>query len=305
MKIRDLTDPIISDDEEVGVNLQDELESTPVLKDETTKTAMQQCQEKEEKQLWDEIGSTTDDPEGKIAQSDEDKKAEAEHYKMLDFCDRSYYGEQGCREWKRQIDSVPLTPEAKLDLETQRQIQMDLCPVNLIKLTDCQRAKQSIYMRFAVPKTLTETVEGKFKPGRPVDVIPRLDFMIAGQGSIGAMTGAQLVPLPRSGAPAPKDDLSFKPVSIPRLPDQVVPKPSTRPGSEGPRIPTGSDNLDTQPSKPGSDIPRLPSWEFPGRDTPKASTIPSHDMPHDQIFKPPAIEGHTVPPFRPPPQGKL
>ncbi|KAL8846949.1 MAG: hypothetical protein Q9221_007991 [Calogaya cf. arnoldii] len=144
-----LTDPIINDDEEVFIDLEGELEATPALKDETTKTAIQKCQEREEKKLWDEIVSTTTTPNAETM-SGEEKRAEAENYKRLGFCDKSYYGEEGCRGWKRKLDPVPLRPEARLELESQLQEQFELCPSNLIILTDCQRPKQSVYMRFAI-----------------------------------------------------------------------------------------------------------------------------------------------------------
>ncbi|KAL8650485.1 MAG: hypothetical protein Q9226_005125, partial [Calogaya cf. arnoldii] len=44
----DLTDPIINDDEEVFIDFEGELEARPALKDETTSTAIQICQERQE-----------------------------------------------------------------------------------------------------------------------------------------------------------------------------------------------------------------------------------------------------------------
>ncbi|KAL8733481.1 MAG: hypothetical protein Q9166_002108 [cf. Caloplaca sp. 2 TL-2023] len=300
----DLTDPIINDDEEVDVDLSDDLEATPVLQDETTKTALQKCQEGEEKKLWDEIGSTTFDPdaEGYGAQSEAEKKEQAERYKRLGFCDRSYYGEEGCQEWKRQLDSVPLDPDMKLALETTRQGQLDLCPVNLIKVTDCQLAKQSVYMRFVIPDEVTKAVEDKFKPGRPVDVVPRLDFMLPGQNLTGwRPAGIQVMPTKEKEAPKLNDNLPFKPVSIPRLPGPPVPKPFTPPVQEVPRLPVGFDPIDSSLSKPGSGGPKLPLWGVPGTAAPKPPIVPSHEVPKDPAFNPPSIGGHTVSPFRPPP----
>ncbi|KAL8858663.1 MAG: hypothetical protein Q9178_004750 [Gyalolechia marmorata] len=299
----DLTEPIINDDEEV--DLEDEIEATPVLKDEITKTAMEECQEKEEKKLWDEIGSTTFDPdaESNNAQSEEERRAQAEHYKRLGFCDKTYYGEDGCREWKRKLDSVPLTPDAKLELETQLQGRLELCPVNLVKLTDCQRAKQSVYMRFAILDETMQNLDNKFQPGRPVDVVPRLDFLSPGQNFNGSTEGYQVRPLEEKKGSTVTDDLPFKPVSIPRLPEHTVPKPYTPPSGEVPRLPFSSSPPSIPPGNTGSDNPRPLMWEMPGTGAPKTPGIPKHQMPQDQVLNRPAIGGHTTSPFRLPPQG--
>ncbi|KAI4169969.1 MAG: hypothetical protein LQ346_008913 [Caloplaca aetnensis] len=300
----DLTEPIINDDEEVDVDVQDDLDATPVLQDETTRTAMQNCQAQEEKKLWDQIGSTTFDPEGQRAQSEEEKKAEAEHNRRLGFCDRSYYGEAGCREWKRQMDSVPLTPDAKLELEMQRQDQLDLCPVNLVKLTDCQLAKQSLYMRFAIPDATMETLNAKFKPGRAVDVIPRLDFMVLDQTSAGSMTGAQVAPLEVNEAPAINGNLHLQPLFIPRTAGESVPRPSGAAGGESPRIPLDPSSLGPSHFHPSEADSSLPAWNVPDRKPPNIPSIPSHEAWHDPTLNPPAIGGHTPSSFRPWSQGE-
>ncbi|KAL8838138.1 MAG: hypothetical protein Q9176_005221 [Flavoplaca citrina] len=317
----DLTEPIINDDEEVKIDLEGELEATPVLKDETTRTAMQKCQEREEKKLWDEIGSTTIDPNTEFI-SEEDRRAQAENGKRLGFCDKSYYGEDGCREWKRQLDSVPLPPESKLELESQLQSQPDLCPVNLVKLTDCQRAKQSVYMRFAILDETAQAVDSKFKPGRPVDIIPRLDFLVPCNNVTGTTGAFQVQPLGEEKDPAITDKLTFKPVSIPRVPESIIPKPSTPPGSAvpNPRPGTnpfdfgtstssapgggvskprpGTNPLDTGTSGSGADSPRLPGLGSPGAGVPKTPGVPAHKMPQGENFEAPAIGGHTIPPWR-------
>lgn len=289
----DLTEPIINDDEEVHIDLEGELEATPILKDETTRTAMQQCQEKEEKKLWDEIGSTTIDPNANTL-SEEEKRAEAEFYKRLGFCDKSYYGEKGCREWKRQLDSVPMPPDAKMELESQLQGQLDLCPVNLIKLTDCQRAEESVYMRFAILDETAKAVDTKFQPGRPVDVVPRLDFLVPGRNVTASMGGLQVRPLEEEKGPSTNENLTFEPVSIPRLPGQTAPKPSTPPAKEVPRLPFDVKAFDITPATTGSDDPRLPTWDLPGKELPRIPGAPGHEVPQDQRFNPPAIGGHTI-----------
>ena len=295
------TESIINDDEEVHIDLEGELEATPILKDETTRTAMQKCQEREEKKLWDEIGSTTVDPNANTL-SEEEKRAEAEFYKRLGFCDKSYYGEKGCREWTRQLDSVPMPPDAKLELETQLQGQLDLCPVNLVKLTDCQRAKESVYMRFAILDETAQVVNTKFQPGRPVDVVPRLDFLVPGRNVTASMGGFQVRPLEEEKSPSTNENLTFEPVSIPRLPGQTAPKPSTPPAKEVPRLPFDVKAFDIVPSTTGSDGPRIPTWDVPGKELPRIPGAPGHEVPQDQGFNAPAIGGHTVPPFRLPQQ---
>lgn len=299
----DLMEPIISDDDEVDVDLEDELEATPVLKDETVKTAMQKCQEREEKKLWDEIGSTTID-QNAGALSEEEKRAQAEYYKRLGFCDKSYYGEKGCREWKRQLDSVPMTPDAKMELESQLQGQLDLCPVNLIKVTDCQRAKESVYMRFAILDETAQVLDTRFQPGRPVDVVPRLDFLLTGQNVTGSMGGLQVQPLEEKKGPSVNDKLTFKPVSIPRLPGTILPKPSTPPAKEVPRLPFENKASDIRLAATSSNDPRLPMWDLPGKEVPRLPGTPDHKMPQDHVSNPPAIGGHTVAPFRLPPQAR-
>ncbi|KAL8998041.1 MAG: hypothetical protein Q9169_002809 [Polycauliona sp. 2 TL-2023] len=301
------TEPIINDDEEVHIDLEGELEATPVLKDETVKTAMEKCQAREEKKLWDEIGSTTVDPNAETM-SEEEKRAQAEHFKRLGFCDKSYYGEKGCREWKRQLDSVPLRPEAKLELEAQLKGQLDLCPVNLVKLTDCQRAKESVYMRFAILDETTQALNQSFKPGRAVDVIPRLDFLLPGPNAEGSMGGLQVRPLEESDQTPGIDKLTFTPVSIPRLPG-FMPRPSTRPGTGAPRLPSGINPFDVPPT-PGADDLRPPWWESPGMRTPKTPSTPGRlagkfgQGEDGESIGPIVIGGHTVPPFRLPPQAR-
>ncbi|KAL9626157.1 MAG: hypothetical protein Q9204_007536 [Flavoplaca sp. TL-2023a] len=294
----DLTEPIINDDEEITIDLERELEATPVLKDETTRTAMQKCHE-------------------------EDRRAQAENGKRLGFCDKSYYGEDGCREWKRQLDSVPLPPELKLELESQLQSQPDLCPVNLVKLTDCQRAKQSLYMRFAILDETAQAVDSKFKPGRPVDIIPRLDFLVPGKNVTGTTGASQVQPLEEEKDPAITDKLTFKPVSIPRVPESIIPKPSTPPGSAVPNPRPGTTPFDfgtstssppgggvpkprpgTNPSDTGTsgsdpESPRLPAWGPPRAGVPKTPGVPAHKMPQGESSEAaPAIGGHTIPPWR-------
>ncbi|KAL8895858.1 MAG: hypothetical protein Q9192_003400 [Flavoplaca navasiana] len=317
----DLTEPIINDDEEVTIDLEGELEATPVLKDETTRTAMQKCQEREEKKLWDEIGSTTINSNTEFI-SEEDRRAQAENGKRLGFCDKSYYGEDGCREWKRQLDSVPLPPDAKLELESQLQSQPDLCPVNLVKLTDCQRTKQSVYMRFTIQDETAQAVDSKFKPGRPVDIIPRLDFLVPGKNVTGTMGALQVQPLEEEKQPAITDNLTFKPVSIPRIPESIIPEPSTPPGSAvlNPRPGTtpfdfgtstssppsgavpkprpGINPLDADTSGSGAGSPRLPGMGRPETGVPKTPGVPAHRMPQGEEFKAPAIGGHTIPLWR-------
>ncbi|KAI4217381.1 MAG: hypothetical protein L6R36_009305 [Xanthoria steineri] len=297
----DLTEPIINDDEEVHIDLEGELEATPILKDETTRTAMQKCQEREEKKLWDEIGSTTIDPNAGSL-TEEEKRAEAEFYKRLGFCDKSYYGEKGCREWKRQLDSVPMPPDTKMELESHLQSQLDLCPVNLVQLTDCQRAKESVYMRFAILDETAQAVDTKFQPGRPVDVVPRLDFLVPGRNVTASMGGLQVRPLEEEKSPSTNENLKFDSVSIPRLPGQAAPKPSTPPAKEVPRLPFDVKAFDITPSITGSDDPRIPTWDLPGEELPRIPGAPGHKVSQDQGFNPPAIGGHTLPPFRLPPQ---
>ncbi|KAI4237066.1 MAG: hypothetical protein LQ349_002140 [Xanthoria aureola] len=275
----DLTEPIINDDEEFLIDLE----------------------EREEKKLWDEIGSKTIDPNASTL-SEEEKRAEAEFYKRLGFCDKTYYGEKGCREWKRQLDSVPMPPDAKLELESQLQGQLDLCPVNLVKLTDCQRAKESVYMRFAILDETAQAVDAKFQPGRPVDVVPRLDFLVPGRNVTASMGGLQVRPLEEEKGPSTNENLKLEPVSIPRLPGQTAPKPSTPPAKEVPRLPFDVKAFDITPSATGSDDPRIPTWDLPGKELPRIQAAPGHEVPQDQDFNPPAIGGHTVPPFRLPPQ---
>ncbi|KAI4221503.1 MAG: hypothetical protein L6R40_008627 [Gallowayella cf. fulva] len=292
----ELTDPIISDDEDVNIDLSDDLDATPVLRDERTKTALQICQEKEEKKLWDEIGSTTLVPnaEGNSAQSQEDQKAQAEHYKRLGFCDRSYYGDASCREWKRQMDSVPLTPDMKAELELTQQGRLDLCPVNLIKVTECQLARQRIYMRFAILDPMTELIDSKFKPGGAVDVVPRLDFMIPGNNITGLTPGFQVLPLTETPRLVVDDEQPLKPLVIPRLPGVPVPKPWKQPGGETPRLPIGFNSFHPTLPKDGSDILQLLPWGSPSTTSPDTRPINRRTQAHRPAFDIPAIGGHTV-----------
>ncbi|CAL8579203.1 hypothetical protein XPA_004954 [Xanthoria parietina] len=195
-----------------------------------------------------------------------------------------------------------MPPDAKLELETQLQGQLDLCPVNLVKLTDCQRAKESVYMRFAILDETAQVVDTKFQPGRPVDVVPRLDFLVPGRNVTASMGGLQVRPLEEEKSPSTNENLTFEPVSIPRLPGQTAPKPSTPPAKEVPRLPFDVKAFDIVPSTTGSDGPRIPTWDVPGKELPRIPGAPGHEVPQDQGFNPPAIGGHTVPPFRLPQQ---
>ncbi|KAL8787308.1 MAG: hypothetical protein Q9213_002299 [Squamulea squamosa] len=143
----------------------------------------------EDPDLTDPIINDDEERRGRDPTSEEEMRDQAERNKRLG--DKTYCGESGCREWKRQLDSMPMTPDVKLELESQLQGQLDLCPVNLITMTDCQRAKQSMYMRFAILDETAQAVDNKFKPGRPVDVVPRLDFIITGQITLGRPQGTR------------------------------------------------------------------------------------------------------------------
>lgn len=159
------------------VDLTDDITATPAMQDETTRTAMQRCHESVEAELWEDIGSTTTNPNTKTP---EDAKAEAEHLMTIGICDNDYYGRKACKEWKKKQVKVPLGPEEQADIDFLK--QQSVCPPNLIALSDCNKAKQQFFMRFVTTEVLNGPITDIFRPGKAIPWLPRLDLHLSGSG---------------------------------------------------------------------------------------------------------------------------
>ncbi|KAJ5465956.1 hypothetical protein N7530_009743 [Penicillium desertorum] len=154
------------------VDLTDEIIATPILQDEMTRTAMQDCQESVEAELWEEIGSVSIDPN---AQTPEEDKDEAEHLMLMGICDKEYYGEKACSKWKNTMQQIPLEPEVKASMDDYIKTHRG-CPVNVVSKQDCHRAKQELLKRYAFPDIFVESVKDIFKPGKAIPWLPRADL---------------------------------------------------------------------------------------------------------------------------------
>ena len=211
-------------DDESEVDLTPELISTPVLQDETVRTSMQACQESVEREIFDAIGSTTADPN---AQTGEEASDTAEHLRSMGICDVDFYGRAACAAWKDQLVRVPLAPEDQAAMESYLS-QHTVCPVNLITPTDCNKAKQAVYMRFVVEDETTTPINLLFKPGPAVPWLPRLDLEGLGGGGVPLLFDpkkeAPVLFAPGAAFPPPKD--LFFPGNLvrgPKIPGVVKP----------------------------------------------------------------------------------
>jgi hypothetical protein len=158
--------------QDVSVDLTDEINATPVLHDEMTRTAMQQCQESVEAELWADIGSKTPHPN---TQTPGEEKQEAEYLMLFGICDKYYYGEKVCAEKKKNLQVIPLDPDSKATMDEYIKAH-PLCPVNLLSENDCHKAKQELFKHYDVPDPEMETVTSMFKPGKAVPWLPRPDL---------------------------------------------------------------------------------------------------------------------------------
>ncbi|KAB5578330.1 hypothetical protein GE09DRAFT_1089297 [Coniochaeta sp. 2T2.1] len=145
--------------------LEDMLLVTPMLRDETFKSAMERCQEDEERKLWRSVGAKTIDPDAIL--DDEMTMEDAEDLLRRGVCDIGFYGAAFCKNWKEQRDSTPVPPEWKDDFAALKQYS-PLCPVNLYEPEACKMAEEEIRKRYAWP----ELLDGMFEPGPPVPWLP-------------------------------------------------------------------------------------------------------------------------------------
>lgn len=150
------------------VDIKDDIEATPVLQDETTRTAMQRCQESEEQKLWKAIGVTETDPN---AQPLHDEADAAERLKRLGACDKQYYGEEACNEWKQDLWKEPLRPEEQDQLNGYKK-RSSVCPGNAVSREDCNAAKQELFKHYVLPDVMEAPVQKILVPGLTVPWMP-------------------------------------------------------------------------------------------------------------------------------------
>jgi hypothetical protein len=148
-----------------------DVEETPVPFDETTQTALQKCQEEEERKIRDELGSTTPDPESPL--KEEERKNQAEFLLLRGVCDKSFYGAAFCQIWKNQQASTPLSEEDQQILNEFRE-GITICPVNLITEVDCEMTKQELWKRYAVKDEFEGPINNLLAPQLPPAEIPQL-----------------------------------------------------------------------------------------------------------------------------------
>ncbi|KAL8646697.1 MAG: hypothetical protein Q9210_005985 [Variospora velana] len=182
------------------------------------------------------------DEKGHGVQSEEENRAEAERNKRLRFCDRSCYGKQACREWKRQLDSVPLTPDAKVEVEMQHQEQLD------------QSMSSGLYALRSEP--FYDDNWGTFNENPEIN---------------------DNLPLKPINVPRTPEETISKPGSVsPRLPLGVNP-PKIAPFKPGPNYPQlPSRDL---PGKGQAKTPTFPSHEVPRGPLPSLTAIGGHTVP--------------------------
>lgn len=154
-----------------AVNVDTEI-ATPVYDDLNTKTALQQCQEKQEKKLWEVIGTEHRAPN---AESDEQgRKDWAEELLGKGICDQSYYDRAACQDFKNKQWNVPLPPDMEADLLRWHD-ESPICPTNVAHETECHLAKQEVLKRYAVTPAGERIIDIALKPGKPVSWLPPLD----------------------------------------------------------------------------------------------------------------------------------
>ncbi|KFZ17205.1 hypothetical protein V501_01865 [Pseudogymnoascus sp. VKM F-4519 (FW-2642)] len=164
----------------MDVDLTDDIIATPVIQDETTRTAMQACHESVKAKLWQHIGSVTTDPN---AETPEEGKAHAEWLKSLGMCDKDYYGGKTCAASKKKQDDVPLRPDEQAARDQLK--QHSVCPANMVSPSDCNKAKQQLFMRFVMPDFLGEPIKGIFHSGKAIPYMPRLNLDLgSGEGGL-------------------------------------------------------------------------------------------------------------------------
>ncbi|KAK5703676.1 hypothetical protein LTR17_021900 [Elasticomyces elasticus] len=210
-------DPIIGDAEEPDENIE-----TPFLDDLNTKSALQRCQESTERELWERIGTTRAVED--TASSEAELQSQADSLRSLGICDKDFYGDEECQRWKNQVNSVP--KDLSLEQEESGVITKELlCPVNLISPSVCELERQKWWAHFVTEETLETKIDSIFQPGDPVEVVPRLGFMLdSSKPSSTWLKNTGLLPGVDTSGP-----------HLPGLPDTVGQSPGDAPKA---RLPT-------------------------------------------------------------------
>lgn len=250
----------IPDDVNTGsdIDISDDLDATPVLDDFNTKTAMQKCQEEEERELWKQIGSEEIDPDAE--QTEQSKKDRAETLLGMGVCDPAYYDRQTCQDFKNKQWEVPLTPEMKQDLKDWHDSHPS-CPVNVVRESDCHKAQQELYKRYDINQMGDEMMSVIASPGPSISWLPDLSKILV-------LVNPPLIieDVPKSSVPAGGGSPPASP-DIPRLPSAFVPDLSMPPPF---KVPKHGSGLGT----PSSDQP--PKGQFPAL---KFSPTGTHALP--------------------------
>jgi hypothetical protein len=105
---------------------------------------MTDCVRDEQTKIIREIGTIkkVGDADG-IHETEAEKKKNAEGALLWGMCDKDYYGEAFCKEWKQKQFSTPLDPDVQFALDTAKQLQSCHDPFRL-----CMRPIQELWKRY-------------------------------------------------------------------------------------------------------------------------------------------------------------
>lgn len=147
-------------------------------------TPLQRCIEEEERKLVKYVGNIRPVELGSGPATEEEKHQAAEEMLRQGLCDRSYYGETFCNDWKRKLETEPLDPEQQAELDLRLATFTGFCPIpaGISKTPSaCASAKQQILKRYVVDQFGSNLVNSifqskvSFKPPVNIRTVPEFD----------------------------------------------------------------------------------------------------------------------------------
>ena len=128
---------------------------------------MKACVASEERSIIRQVGSkrTIADAHGPLTR--EEKKASAEWNLRRGLCDKVYYGEEYCAQWKQEKWRVLVDEQTQLNMEASRAARWAMCPRpggETALHMSCEKAKTELEKRYALDEMGSMLVGALFSP---------------------------------------------------------------------------------------------------------------------------------------------
>lgn len=171
---------------------------------------MKACVADEERTIMRQVGSmrTIADSRGPV--TEQEKRTAAESNLRRGMCDKAYFGEEYCAQWKQDKWRVPLSPEIQSDMAAVRAMRLTMCPRPGGATTpiSCEKAKQELDKRYAYNELGVMMTGALFSPwsGPPVKQFLPIEFgrrtITAGSSHSGGSASVFLVPVKVAALPS-------------------------------------------------------------------------------------------------------